>query len=191
MICYNCAGRGGSMINFIISLLVGMLPEVIFLTFFIINFKGVKEKKTKLFSLLMIGYILLIMLCRYQLIFYIAYIIYSYLVVKKLYKTHIIDLFMISIAYSYLTLISFLCIKIIGNYWVALVINRVVLFLPLIFKNQIKIAYQKYKNIWNINKNSKIKSITIRNISLLIVNVLIILLNTLTVMALLDYLKTT
>ena len=157
------------MINFIISLLVGMLPEVAFLALFIINFKGIKENKIKLFNLLMIGYILLIMICRYQLIFYIAYIIYSYLIVKMLYKAHVIDLFVISIAYSYLTLISFLCIKIIGNYWTALVINRVVLFLPLIFKNQIKIAYQKYKNMWNINKNSKIKSITIRKINLLII----------------------
>ena len=178
------------MINFIISLIVGMFPEVLFLTLFISNIKDKKEKRLKLFSLLMLGYIALVMLCRYQLIFYVVYIVYSYIITKKVYKAHIIDLFVISTAYAYLTLISFICIKIINNYWLALIVNRIVLFVPLLIKDKIKLIYIKYKKIWNINKNSKVKSITIRNISLVIINALIIALNSFTIMALLDYIKT-
>lgn len=163
--------------NFIISLLVGMLPEVLFLTFFIICFRDVKSEKLKLFIFLMLGYIGLIMICRYQLWFYIGYIIYSYLIVKKLYKAHIIDLFVISITYAYMTLISFICFKLISNYWVAFVINRMVLFVPLLFNNSIKTMYKGYKSLWNINKDAKVKSITIRNISLVLVNLMIFIMN--------------
>lgn len=163
--------------NFIISLLFGMLPEVLFLTWFIVCFRNIKEKKLKLFISLMLGYVGLIMICRYQLLFYITYIIYSYLMVKKLYKAHIIDLFVISIAYAYMTLISFVCFKLISNYWVAFTINRIVLFLPLLFSDGIKKLYKGYKSLWNINKDAKIKSITVRNISLVIVNIMIFLMN--------------
>lgn len=165
------------MINFIISLILGMLPEVLFLSLFIIYFRKLESKRLKLFLLLVVGYIALVMLCRYQLLFYMAYIIYSYLTLKKLYKAHIIDLFVISLGYAYLTLISFACFKLIDNYWIAFVVNRIVLFVPLLFKNKIRLLYEKYKSLWNINRNSKIKSITIRNISLVFINMMIVLMN--------------
>lgn len=176
-------------INFIISLFLGMLPEVLFLTLFIIFSGNKKDKRLKLFIYLMIGYILLVMVCRYQLIFYIAYIIYSYLVVRKLYKAHISDLFINSIGYVYLTLMSFLCFKLIPNYWIALVINRIMLFIPFIFRKYFNKFYLKYKSLWNVNKNAKIKSITLRNISLLTINLLIVIMNFMMVIAINYYIK--
>lgn len=178
------------LLNFIVSLLIGMLPDVLFLTFFISKFKGKTDKKLKLFIFLMIGYVLLIMICRYQLMFYIAYIIYSFVVVKKLYKAHIIDLFVISIGYAFMTLLSFACAKLIPNYWAALVINRITEFTPLLLGNNLNKLYMKYKGLWNINKNSKVKSITIRNISLVIVNAFILIMNTFSVLVMIDFLKT-
>jgi hypothetical protein len=154
-----------------------MMPEVIFLTWFIICFRDIKEKRSKLFIFLIIGYITLIMLFRYQLLFYIAYIIYSYVLIKKLYKAHIIDLFVISLGYAYMTIISFACFKLINDYWVAFIINRIILFIPLLFGSIIKMFYKKYKILWNINKDAKIKSITIRNISLVVINLMIVIMN--------------
>ena len=163
--------------NFIMSLFLGMLPEVLFLSLYIKFTKNIKGKEIKLIGLLSIGYILLIMLCRYQLIFYIVYIIYSYLITKKLYKSHISDIFIISIAYAYMTLISFICFKNISNYWISFIINRIVLFIPLLFKKYLNKFYKLYISLWNINKNAKIKSITLRNISLFVVNIMIVIMN--------------
>lgn len=176
--------------NFIISLLFGMLPEVLFLTWFIVCFRNIKEKKLKLFISLMLGYVALIMICRYQLLFYIAYIIYSYIIVKSIYKAHIIDLFVISFGYAYLTLISIGCFKIINNYWIAFVVNRVILFAPLLFKTTISKLYKMYKNLWNINKDAKIKSITVRNISLVMVNIMIFIMNVVMVITINYYTST-
>ena len=174
------------MINFIVSLLLGMLPEVLYFTLFLTFTKNIKTKRLKLFILLSIGYILLIMICRYQLIFYLAYIVYSYLILKLLYKSEIIDFFICSLGYSYLTIISIIAFIVIPNYWVAFVMNRVLLFAPFILKNKFNELYILYRSLWNRNDKVKqpIKSLTLRNCSLLMINALIVILNLFVVVAL-------
>lgn len=167
------------MINFIVSLLLGMLPEVLYFTLFLSFTKNIKTKRLKLFILLAIGYILLIMICRYQLIFYLAYIVYSYLVLKVLYKSEIIDFFICSLGYSYLTIISILAFIVIPNYWIAFAINRILLFAPFVLKKKFNKLYMLYRNLWNRNDKVKqpIKSLTLRNCSLLMINTFIIILD--------------
>lgn len=165
------------MANFIISIVLGLIPEVLYLTLFISGVKDKKEKKLKLFMFLVLGYILLIMICRYQLLFYVLYIIYAFIVVKKLYKAHIIDLFIISLAYIYMTFASFISYKLTSNYYIAYIIHLIILYIIFIFNNKLKIFYKIYKKLWNVSKDNKIKSITLRNVSLLIINIMIILMN--------------
>ena len=166
------------MINFIVSLLLGMLPEVLYLTLFLIYCKDIKEKKLKLFCLLAIGYIALIMICQYQFIFYIAYIIYSYLILKWLYKAHISNLFICSIGLSYMTLIAMIGYALLNsNYIVYYIVARILLYSIFIFKNKLNKLYNIYLECWNKGDNKRIKSITLRNISLVILNILIIILN--------------
>lgn len=177
------------MFGFIPSLICGMLPEVLYFTLFLVFTKNLKEKRLLLFSLLAIGYVVLIMLCRFQWLFYLAYIVYSYLVLKKLYNSHIIDLFVYSVAFSYLMLISFI-LKILlfdnFNYAVYYIIARICLFLPFIFRHKFNIIYEKYKSLWNRKAGNKIKSVTVRNSSVLFINIMIVLINVLTVAALID-----
>ena len=165
------------MLNFLISLVIGMVPEVLFFTLFISYCKDIKDKRFKLFLLLSLGYVLLIMIVRYQVMFYILYVIYSYLVIKFLYKSHISDIFMISCGFMYVAIISFICYKMIPNYWLAIMINRFVLITPLFFKNKLKFVFLKYLALWNRNDKQKIKSITLRNASLLFTNILIVVIN--------------
>lgn len=133
------------MTNFIVSLLMGMLPEVLYFTLSICFIKDIKKNRLKLFSLLAIGYILLIMICRYQLLFYLGYIVYVYMVLKKLYKSKVIDLFVVSVISSYLTLMSFLSFKLIETYMLAYVINRLMLFVPICLLNyRLNDAYNVY-----------------------------------------------
>lgn len=178
------------MLDFIISLLFGMLPEVLFFTLSIIYIKDLSTNRLKLFGFLVIGYIMLIMICRYQLLFYLAYIVYVYIVLKILYKAHISDIFMISVVSSYLTLMSFIAFKTIDNYTLAYVVNRVLLFAPLLLTNfKLNDIYNTYLSLWNRSEGKVIKSVTLRNISLVFVNVFIVLLNTLVVLAMFDYSK--
>ena len=166
------------MINFIVSLLLGMLPEVLYFTLFLSFTKKIKTKRLKLFLLLAIGYILLIMICRYQLIFYLVYIVYSYLVLKLLYKSEIIDFFICSMGLSYITIVGLIGYLLIGyNYVVYYIIARIVLYFIFLFKNKLNVFYNFYKSCWNRKDNLKIKSITLRNISLVFLNLLIIIFN--------------
>lgn len=178
------------MLNFIVSLFLGMIPEVAYFTLFLIFTKNLNCKRLKLLLLLAIGYVVLIMICRYKLLFYVAYIVYSYLVLKELYNSHISDIFTVSVASSYLTLISFTSFKLFDNYIISYIINRLLLFIPLILVGpNINKMYKKYLSLWNRHEKGPIKSITLRNISLVFVNIFIVLLNMLIMLAMFDYLQ--
>lgn len=178
------------MVNFIISLLFGMLPEVLFVTLSVIFVKDIKKNRLKLFSLLAIGYILLIMICRYQLLFYLGYIVYVYIVLKKLYKSKVIDLFVVSVISAYLTLMSFLSFKLVDTYMLAYIINRLLLFIPIFLLNyRLNDAYNIYYKLWDRHDGSKIKSLTVRNISLILTNIFIVLLNVAILIGLIDYIN--
>lgn len=175
--------------NFLISLLLGMFPEVLFFTMYLIYTKNIKEKRLKLFLLISIAYILCVMIIRHQVIYYIVFLFLIYLILKILYKkkTQIIDIFIINISFAYVALISSICFSFVNNnyilYYIMLVINRVLLFLPFIFKKKFNYLYKIYCNLWNrtTDKNRPIKSITLRNISLILLNSLIFLINLATI----------
>lgn len=173
------------MINFLVSIVLGLLPEVLYFSLFLIYTKNIKEKKLKLFMLLAIGYILLIMICRYQLLLYIIYIIYSYIILKLLYKSQIIDFFICSIGLTYMTIVSYLLFLIIGsNYIVYYIIARITLFSIFAFRKYFNKLYLRYRKMWNRNDKEKFKSLTIRNMSLLFVNTMILIMNIVMIVAL-------
>ena len=178
------------MTNFIVSLLMGMLPEVLYFTLRICFIKDIKKQRLKLFSLLIIGYIVLIMVCRFQLLFYLGYIVYVYIVLKKLYKSKIIDLFIVSIVSAYLTLTSFISFKLIDTYMLAYLVNRLMLFIPIFILNyKLNDFYNVYYRLWDRHDGNKVKSITIRNISLVFINMLIVIFNICSLICTIDYIK--
>lgn len=178
------------MTNFIVSLLMGMLPEVLYFTLSICFIKDIKKQRLKLFSLIVIGYIVLIMVCRFQLLFYLGYIVYVYIVLKKLYKSKIIDLFIVSVVSAYLTLVSFISFKLIDTYMLAYLINRLMLFIPIFILNyKLNDFYNVYYRLWDRHEGNKVKSITIRNISLVFINMLIVIFNICSLICTIDYIK--
>ena len=174
--------RRMNFITIILSIVLGLIPEILYFTLFIIYTKNIKEKRIKLFFLLSLVFILL---NNYSIINYVIFIVLSYIILKLLYKkkTQIIDIFIIDIGLLYLTLVSFITSRFINNnyvmYYIMMLINRILLFLPFIFKNKFNILYKKYYSLWNRNYDKKqpIKSITLRNISLFILNSSIFLIN--------------
>jgi hypothetical protein len=66
-----------------------------------------------------------------------------------------------------------------SNYWLLYSLDRIFLFMPFIFKNKFNLLYKKYCRLCNRNdkEDRPIKSITLRNISLIILNIFIFCLN--------------
>ena len=160
--------------NFLISILLGMIPEVLYITLMTSYLEGIETKRIRLFVLNSFGYIVLIMVCRFELIFYIAYIIYLYWVLKLMFKVQITSFFMISVVFSSVAWISFVC-SFYPNYYVGYVISRTMLYTIYLFRDNFYILYKRYRACWNRNITHKIKSITLRNCSLVFINAMILL----------------
>ena len=160
------------MMYFLISLLLGAIPDVLYYYFYIVKIKNIKSKKLTLFFLIFICYFTSI---GYNFYLYILTDILFYLIIKKLYKSKILDFFFIITLEIYMIILSIGCYFFIKNYFIAFFVYKVFLFIPLIFKNKLIKLYTLYYKLWNRHNYKAIKSITLRNISLTILNTTIIL----------------
>lgn len=134
-------------LQILISILFGLIPEVLFFTLFITCAKGIKKKRIKLFLLMSIAYIICMFIKRYEVFYYCLFVVLIYIILKILYgnKTQIIDIFVISLSTLYLTIISFIFSRFITNsYFMALILNRIALFLIFIFKDKFNHLYKIY-----------------------------------------------
>lgn len=166
------------MLYYILSIIFGLIPEVLYLTLSIIYLRDIKDKQLLLFALLSIGYIGIIILLPYQILVNVAYMVYTYVIVKRLYKAHISDFFVITMIMAYQTMVAYVFYLVLYKYYIVYyLVARVFLFGIFIFREKIKSLYYCYKNNWNRKENSKIKSLTERNLSLLIMNALIVFIN--------------
>lgn len=169
------------MLQILINILLGALPEIIFFSLYLIFIKQLKTKKIVLSIMIFINYMVFIILKRYVVINYIIFSACTYIILKVLYKdqTKVIDIFVFSVAFIYVSLISWLCYFIIPDYLVAFIINRIVLFIPLVFRKQLQKMYEFYRCLWERNDEIRkpIKSITTRNISLFAINLFIFFAN--------------
>ena len=170
---------------YLVSILLGMIPEVLYFTLFLIYTKDLKEKKIRLCLLIAIAYFLCLMINRFKLVYYIGFLFLIYLILKLLYKkkAQITDIFIISLAFLYVCIISYICFLFVkedySNYYLLCVINKILLFVPFSFRKKFNIWYKKYYSLWNRNDNVKrpIKSITLRNLSLIGLNIFVFINN--------------
>jgi hypothetical protein len=160
----------------IISLIFGMLPDVLYYWSMLLAIKEKDKHKLIFFILIFVAYILLITICRYDYILYMLFGICIYVILKVLYKSDIIDLFLIIILFDYMMITSFASYFLFDNYILALIINRILLFMPLLICKKLNKWYNIYRSLWNRNANQRIKSLTLRNISILLLNTTIVLL---------------
>lgn len=164
------------MLNFIVSLIFGAGIDSLYYYLYISKIKNIKNNNLILYILIFIGYVILYMLLQYKLYLYLIFYIYIYIILKYIYKSQINDFFITIFLDLYFIIISILCYFLIPNYLVALLIDKIMLFIPLIFINKIKKLYKFYCKLWNRNREAKmpIKSLTLRNISLFLLNILIL-----------------
>lgn len=174
----------------ILSLILGAGLDSLYMTLFIKYSKNIKNKNILLFIAIFISYIPFLMIVRYKLLFYILYIAYIYLYLKIHHKSQAPDVFIIIGAYLYMIITCIIGSLFIDyNYWLGLIINKILLFSIFIFKDKFNKLYTNYLKLWNRNDNAKIKSITLRNSSILFMNLMILILYLCLVSVLIYYLE--
>ena len=167
--------------------------EAIYFSLFLIYGKNLKEKRILFIGIMIFEYLMITKLIQYNLWIHISYIIMTYINLKVLYKekAQITDIFLFMVASIILIIVSvitYLPAYIICNhnvtyfaYIVAILFNRLALIATLYFgKNIINKIYKKFYTHWNKPKqsnNPKVKSLTLRNITIIIFNLMFYILN--------------
>ena len=144
-------------------------------------------------TIMIIEYLILKYFIKFNICFQVAYIFMTFLTLKILYKdkAQITDIFLFMCASLLLILISVISyiplIIIFKNnvvyfyYLIALIINRTMLAVIFYFiKDNINKFYKKFYSHWNKPQqlnNTKIKSLTLRNISIIIFNLMFYIIN--------------
>ena len=169
----------------IILLFLEKICEAIYFSLFLIYGKNLKEKRLLFISIMIFEYILLTSVLQYTTWIHISYITMTYINLKTLYKdkAQITDIFLFMVASIILIVLSFISYIIIQNtikiYIVALILSRILMFTTLfLIKNEINKIYKNFYLLWNKHKNpNKVRSLTLRNISIIIFNIMFYVIN--------------
>lgn len=162
----------------LVSILLGILPESVFFTLFIIFAKQLKKRRITLFLMIFTLDVITGWLFAFTIYYHLTFVIGTYIALYLLYRSQIIDMFLITSASLVLAVFGYLCFYGISNYEVAFVANRISILLFLfIIHGKLNAFYSEYKKIWNRTENAKIKSITVRNVSCVAFNILIFILS--------------
>ena len=164
----------------ILMIFLEQILEAIYFSMFLIIVKNIKSKRI-LFTLIMIfEYLALKHFIKLSVWFQLIYTFMSYVNLKVFYKeeAHITDVFLFAFASIILIIASvssYILINFtIKEYLAALLLNRIIIFCFLcLSKNKIRILYKEFCSLWNRHKiPNKIKSLTLRNISIILFNLL-------------------
>ena len=164
------------------ELLLGQIPEALYFALFIIFAKRIKEKRILFTVLMVLEYLLLINIFKYDVKFHISFIAMIYLMLKVLYneKAQITDIFIVLVSYLFLGITSALCFFICNkNALIASIVNRLLIFGFIFAMNNKLYKIQKiYKLFWNRNKDKKImKSATFRSLNVVLFNLTFYVIN--------------
>ena len=169
----------------IFRLISAKLLEPIYFSLFLLIGKDLKKRRLLFVLIMIFEYILLKIYIKFDVGFQFLYTFMTFLIVKVLYKekVQITDIFLFTVASIFLIISSFACYIIIyfltKNYYLVLIVNRLIIFLFLfIFRKTIREKYVEFYSLWNRHNNpNKLKSLTLRNISIIIFNLMFWLIN--------------
>ena len=160
----------------VISSVINMLFETWFIYYNLIKIKDIKDKKVKFFISVFLSYVLssiaIGFIYKNQVFMLLAMTLLIYIFMKLLYKNvKIIDLFFIYYSMSILYIFTILTTIMLGYTIYMMIINRIIALIGAHFTAKLlKALYLSYEQNWDRGNNHKIKSITLRNISILIMN---------------------
>lgn len=161
------------------------IVEAIYFAMFLLIGKDIKNKKLLFIGIMVFEYLMLKSFINFSVYFQLAYTFMVYVTLKVLYKekAQITDIFLFTAASLILIATSALCYAIIyftiHEYIWVLIINRPLIFVIIYLgRNKIPQLYKKFYSLWNRhNIPNQIKSLTLRNISIIVFNLMFWLIN--------------
>ena len=161
------------------------IPEPVYFSLFLIIGKNIKEKRLLLIGIMIVQYWLLMHIFPFNVWFQLIYTFMSFVNLKVLYKekAQVTDLFLFATASIILVLLSLFTYSTAmityKNYYVSLLLNRILLFsLVFFFRKSIRSKYKEFCSLWNRHNNpNKIRSLTLRNISIIAFNLMFWIIN--------------
>lgn len=169
----------------IILLFLEKICEAIYFSLFLIYGKNLKEKRLLFIGIMIFEYLALKSLIEYNVWFQIIYTFMSFVNLKVLYKekSQVTDIFLFMAGSLVLMIICGISYALvyytIKKYLVALLLSRILIFTFLLFfKNRIEKIYKRIYKLWNRhNYKGKLKSLTVRNISIILFNLMFYMIN--------------
>lgn len=164
----------------ILRLISAKLLEPIYFSLFLIIGKDLKKKRFLLTLIMIFEYVMLKEFIKFDVLFQVIYTFMSFINLKVLYKekAQVTDIFLFAGASIILILLSMFtyltALYTYKNYMISLIFNRILIFAFIfIFRKQIRELYKEFYSLWNRHsKPNKIKSLTLRNISIIVFNVM-------------------
>ena len=159
--------------------------EAIYFSMFLLIGKNIKEKRLLFTGIMIFEYLMLTNFIEYNVYFQLIYTFMSYVNLKVLYKekAQITDIFLFAAGSLILMAICgisyFAVFFTIEKYLVALILSRILMFLFLfVFNEKINKVYKNVYELWNRhNYKGKLKSLTVRNISIILFNLMFYIIN--------------
>lgn len=169
------------------ELIFGQIPEIIYFTLFMIIAKDLKEKRFRFLLLMAIGYLFLKYLAglKYTILFPIFHTLLTFGILKSLYKerAQITDIFLFVFSMAVLGLFSvpllLLNTYLQNVYLCSMIAKALGLLFIFVLRNHLYKWYKHVCSLWNRNDhaNRRIKSLTVRNISMVFFNLVFFLMD--------------
>lgn len=169
----------------IIRLISAKVLEPIYFSLFLIYGKDLKHKRLLLTFIMIVEYIMLTEIIEFNVWLQFIYTFMTFVNLKVLYKekAQVTDIFLFAVASIVLIIISAVVFlvgrQLFESFYIAIFINRFLLFsFVLLFKDRIHNYYKKFCSLWNRHNSPKvIKSLTLRNISVIAFNLMFYTIN--------------
>ena len=165
--------------------ILGRFIEPIYFALFLIIGKDLKNKRLLLIGIMTFEFVMLTYILPFNVLFQFIYTFITFVGLKFLYreKAQITDIFLFGAASIILIIVSIItymtALYTYKNYVVAMIMNRIIIFSILYFcKNKIRELYKRFYSLWNRHNNPKIiTSLTLRNISVIVFNLMFWIIN--------------
>lgn len=174
------------MIENILQIIVGQVPEAIYFSLFIILTRGFKENRLKFTLAIVLEYLLLMNSLPYSVWSHLLFFILTYLIIRLVYKekAQVTDIFTIAIASLAMIIVNAI-LYYIGmvtyNYYpIYVVLTRISMFLGLfLVRNKLPKLQKLYNKYWNRNDKipKRMKSVTFRALNTVVFNLMFYIIN--------------
>lgn len=169
----------------LVRLFSAKVLEPVYFSLFLIYGKNLKNKRLLFTFIMIFEYIMLKEFIKFNVWYQFIYTFMTFVNLKVFYKekAQITDIFLFGVASVILIIVSAICylsfFYTTKNYYAAMIINRITIFGIVYFgRNKIKGLYQKFSKYWNRHNNPKaLKSLTLRNISVIVFNLMFWIIN--------------